>query len=236
LDRYDAAAREAKIAAAREAQKAAAARKAQKAAEDEARAAAVQLSAEEAAAAREAQIAAAAKKAAAAKAAEEAAAKKAAAQKAAAAREAQKAAAAQKASEEAAAAKKAAEEAAAKAAPATNDESGYYATLGVNSNATDTEIKKAFHKLALKHHPDKGGDQEKFKRIKEAHEILSDPVKKKEYDNSKSPPDYGAWLQSGMFSEMYIQSLFKDYTVKQASDGVHRANKIFGLKFGVLPY
>lgn len=58
----------------------------------------------------------------------------------------------------------------------------YYQTLGVQSNASPEDIKKAYRKLANKHHPDKGGDQNKFKDISVAYETLSDPQRKAEYD------------------------------------------------------
>jgi curved DNA-binding protein len=62
----------------------------------------------------------------------------------------------------------------------------YYATLGVAKTATDKEIKQAFRKLARKHHPDVNpGDkaaEAKFKEINEAHEVLSDPDKRRKYD------------------------------------------------------
>mmetsp|Transcript_12375 Transcript_12375/g.18232 ORF Transcript_12375/g.18232 Transcript_12375/m.18232 type:complete len:433 (-) Transcript_12375:502-1800(-) len=62
------------------------------------------------------------------------------------------------------------------------DNSKYYELLGVEKDATDNDIKKAFRKLALKNHPDKGGDPEKFKDITHAYEVLSDPDKRKLYD------------------------------------------------------
>lgn len=62
----------------------------------------------------------------------------------------------------------------------------YYKILGVSKNATQDEIKKAYRKLALKYHPDKNqGDKEaeaKFKEANEANEVLSDPEKRKRYD------------------------------------------------------
>jgi curved DNA-binding protein len=62
----------------------------------------------------------------------------------------------------------------------------YYKVMGVSKTATADEIKKAFRKLAVKYHPDKNpGDkkaEEKFKEITEANEVLSDPVKRKKYD------------------------------------------------------
>jgi len=59
----------------------------------------------------------------------------------------------------------------------------YYATLGVQKNATADELKKAFRTLAHKYHPDKpGGDAEKFKEVNEAYQVLGDPEKRSRYD------------------------------------------------------
>ncbi len=61
----------------------------------------------------------------------------------------------------------------------------YYELLGVKKDATQDEIKKAFRKLALKYHPDKGGtkeDEAKFKEINQAYSVLSDANKRKQYD------------------------------------------------------
>lgn len=58
----------------------------------------------------------------------------------------------------------------------------YYKILGVDKKASPEEIKKAYRKLALQHHPDKGGDEAEFKKINEAYQILSDPQKRAQYD------------------------------------------------------
>ena len=58
----------------------------------------------------------------------------------------------------------------------------YYKILGVDENATTAEIKKAFRKLAIKYHPDRWGSKEKFQEINEAHGVLSDENKRKQYD------------------------------------------------------
>ena len=63
----------------------------------------------------------------------------------------------------------------------------YYSTLGVGRNASQDEIKKAYRSLAMKHHPDRGGDEKKFKEVSEAYEVLSDPKKKEIFDLGGDP-------------------------------------------------
>ena len=84
-----------------------------------------------------------------------------------------------------------------------NDE--YYNLLGVDKNADKSSIKKAYHKLAVKHHPDKGGDPDKFKLIAEAFEVLSDPEKKKLYDSGGKEAINGQGMSNpmDMFSQMF---------------------------------
>lgn len=62
------------------------------------------------------------------------------------------------------------------------DTTKLYETLEVEKSATQKEIKKAYFKLSKLHHPDKGGDEHKFKEISAAYEILSDPEKREKYD------------------------------------------------------
>jgi DnaJ-class molecular chaperone len=59
----------------------------------------------------------------------------------------------------------------------------YYQTLGVPRTASEDEIKRAYRKAAMKHHPDRGGDQTQFQALQEAYATLGDPQKRQQYDN-----------------------------------------------------
>jgi len=81
-----------------------------------------------------------------------------------------------------------------------NPKVDYYKILGVTKDATESEIKKMYYKLALQYHPDKTGGKttEKFKDISNAYSILGDTVKKRGYDSarnrssSQSPYDWSS--------------------------------------------
>lgn len=74
----------------------------------------------------------------------------------------------------------------------------YYKILGVNKDASEEEIKKAFRKLAHAHHPDKkGGDEQKFKEASEAYAVLSDKKKRQQYDTFGSAGPGGGGFQGG---------------------------------------
>ncbi|MEY2546489.1 MAG: curved DNA-binding protein [Verrucomicrobiota bacterium] len=92
----------------------------------------------------------------------------------------------------------------------------YYETLGVSKTASADEIRSAFRKLARKYHPDVAKDkkaaEEKFKQINEAYEVLSDPEKRKKYDQLgadwnqpgggfQPPPDWGGGQPGGGFRQ-----------------------------------
>lgn len=63
-----------------------------------------------------------------------------------------------------------------------NSKENYYDILGVDKSASEGDLKKAYRKLSLKHHPDKGGDPELFKKINSAYTVLSNPKKRSNYD------------------------------------------------------
>jgi len=88
----------------------------------------------------------------------------------------------------------------------------YYQTLGINRDATETDIKKAYRRLALKYHPDRNlGDkeaEEKFKEINEAYACLSDPQKRANYDNFGVAEGIGAGF--GDFTSPF-GDIFEDF-------------------------
>lgn len=86
----------------------------------------------------------------------------------------------------------------------------YYQILGVSKNASQDEIKKAYRKLAMQYHPDRGGDQQKFKEINEAYQVLSDPQKKSRYDQFGSA-DFGNGGQYGGFEGNY-EDMFSGFS------------------------
>jgi curved DNA-binding protein len=75
----------------------------------------------------------------------------------------------------------------------------YYSTLGVGRGASADEIKKAYKKMAMKHHPDRGGDEKKFKEIEEAYRTLSDPQKKQMFDMGMDPNRGQSFRQGSPF-------------------------------------
>ena len=82
----------------------------------------------------------------------------------------------------------------------------YYDILGVNKSSNESEIKKAYRKLAKEKHPDVGGDENEFKEIAEAYEVLSNPDKKSDYDTygHKGKPAGGGYSQN-------MDDLFRDF-------------------------
>ena len=75
----------------------------------------------------------------------------------------------------------------------------YYKVLGVEKNASQDEVKRAFRKLAHEHHPDKGGSADKFKEVNEAYQTLSDDQKRAQYDQFGSAGPQAGFGQDGGF-------------------------------------
>jgi molecular chaperone DnaJ len=100
----------------------------------------------------------------------------------------------------------------------------YYEVLEVSKEATEIEIKKAYRKKALKHHPDKNPDnkdaEEKFKEAAEAYEVLSDPNKKQRYDQFGHAGVGGAAGRNGFSGGMTMDDIFSNF------------GDIFGSAFG----
>ena len=102
----------------------------------------------------------------------------------------------------------------------------YYETLGIGKNATQSEIKTAYRKLALKWHPDKNKSKEaveKFKKINEAYEVLSDPKKKSLYDQYGSAAFKGGVGNTGAYREGPFT-----YTYTTSGEGSPFGNVDFG--------
>jgi len=91
----------------------------------------------------------------------------------------------------------------------------YYQILGLDRNAVEDEIKKAYRKLALQyhpdHHPNDSESEEKFKELGEAYAVLSDPEKKKEYDSSGHIRFKRMYSSEDIFRHFGFDPLFKEF-------------------------
>ena len=104
----------------------------------------------------------------------------------------------------------------------------HYQTLGVTPQSDVKAIKTAYRKLASKHHPDKGGDPEKFKHISEAFEVLSDENKRKAYDTGGKDALQGEGGSNpmDMFSQMFSGNMGNNNTnrVKKGTNTQYTIN------------
>lgn len=90
----------------------------------------------------------------------------------------------------------------------------YYDALGVTETASDSEIKSAFRKLAAQHHPDKGGDANKFKEINEAYDTLKNTQKRQEYDAMRKYGERSFGSGNGFnfnSSDFFSEDIFEDF-------------------------
>jgi molecular chaperone DnaJ len=104
----------------------------------------------------------------------------------------------------------------------------YYEVLGVSKDANEKEIKSAYRKLALKYHPDRSDAsdaEEKFKEISEAYAVLSDPDKRKQYDQFGHSGITGQYTQEDLFRGVNFEDLLRGF-------GFGGGESIFDMFFG----
>lgn len=112
----------------------------------------------------------------------------------------------------------------------------YYEILGVNRSASKDEIKKAFHRLAHKYHPDKkGGDEAKFKEVNEAFQILSNDQRRQQYDSYGSSGGFNGQAPGWDFSnfagangqnvEFDLGDIFGDFFGGKQATGANRRGR-----------
>jgi curved DNA-binding protein len=101
----------------------------------------------------------------------------------------------------------------------------HYETLGVDKTATQAEIKKAYRKLSMQYHPDKGGDEEKFKQVAQAYAVVGDEQKRQQYDAQQANPFANFNNMGGMdgnFSDLFNQFFgsqgFRQQTMNKGND------------------
>lgn len=102
----------------------------------------------------------------------------------------------------------------------------FYEILGVNEDASSEDIKSAYRKLAVQHHPDKGGSEDEFKKINEAYDTLKDDKKRQEYDYilHKRESSYSYHNEfHDIFSEFFHSRMFNEDTMLRAVISVEEA-------------
>ena len=114
----------------------------------------------------------------------------------------------------------------------------YYKILGVTRTSSTEEIRKSYRKLAMLHHPDRNPDdpvaEEKFKEIAEAYGVLTDPVKRRQYDTCQASGGDFSRGQGGGFTysqEDILRDLFKDPQFQQMFSGLLREFQRSGFRY-----
>ena len=98
----------------------------------------------------------------------------------------------------------------------------HYATLGVDKTATQSEIKKAYRKLSMQYHPDRGGDENKFKEIADAYAVVGDEQKRQQYDAMQDNPFANFGNMGGMdgnFGDIFNQFFGGQFRQQQQTRG-----------------
>ncbi len=117
----------------------------------------------------------------------------------------------------------------------------YYETLGVSRDASDADLKKAYRRLAMKHHPDRNTDdseesEAKFKEAKEAHEVLSDAKKRAAYDqygHAGVDPSMGGRPGAGGFEDIFGDVFGDIFGGGGRRGGGHRAQRGSDLQYNL---
>lgn len=114
----------------------------------------------------------------------------------------------------------------------------YYQTLGLNRGASEEEIKKAYRSMAMKYHPDRGGNEQKFKEIEEAYRFLSDPQKKNIIDMGGDPGHQpGGSRHQGPFEFHFgsdnFEDMFANFGFGFAGQRQMKRNKSFNIQVDI---
>jgi curved DNA-binding protein len=100
----------------------------------------------------------------------------------------------------------------------------HYKTLGLDKTASQDDIKQAFRRLAMRHHPDRGGDEARFKEIQSAYDVLGDADRRAEYDAFQSRPP-GFRFHSGTGPDFNFDAIFNMFGVRPMSDNEFRQRR-----------
>ncbi len=94
------------------------------------------------------------------------------------------------------------------------DKKDYYEVLGVSKDVSEKDLKAAYRKLAMKHHPDRSDDpgaEEKFKELSEAYAVLSDPDKRQKYDQFGHAGINSQYSQEDLFRNVNFEDLLRGF-------------------------
>ena len=116
----------------------------------------------------------------------------------------------------------------------------YYKELGVEKNATADQIKKAYRRLAMKYHPDHAKDdksaEDKFKKISEAYAVLSDPEKRKQYDEFGAAGFQQRFSQEDIFRGFDFSEILKEFGFGGMGFGGKGGNSRYSFSGGQTPF